>query len=816
MKQDRTWVGLCSCLIWAGVLWGALPAQAQSPYTLGWGLNGDYQASPVPTNVISGCSSISAGYLHSLAVKNGRVYAWGKNDYGQSTVPVAAWSGVTNVAGGGVFSLALKTDGTVLAWGAGLVATNIPSSATGGVSQVAAGDWHALALKDGGVIAWGSNGWGQCTVPDELTNGVTAVAAGGVYSMALKNGGVQVFGIPASNDYALGIRDVPAAATSGVSAIAAGRWHALALKDGGVIAWGASYDGTNSYDDATVVPAEASNGVASISAGDLFSLAVKTDGTLVFWGSTNMVGNTPIPAYAATGVVQAAAGGGHCLTLGSMLPPRFVSYNLPAAVLSNAYSGSVTALGEPAVTYYKGSVFPTWMTLNPNTGAIGGTPPELGNQIPFSVVASNTFGKATNSYTISIVMGAPALLTTSPLPNGEVGAPYSLQFVASNSPHFSVVGGVGGGIPAGLTLSTNGLLSGTPTATYNSFFQLRATNTVGSVSSNYFITISQPTNPPVFYTESPLPSGEVGVAYASQIVASNNPSFSLLTGSLPDGLVLAAGGWITGTPVRITNAAFTVRATNVVGSTNRAYALEIFGPPEFETASPLPAGSVDVPYSQQIEAAGEPYFSVAAGSLPPGLTLATNGLLSGTPTLLGPYNFTVLATNGFGSSNRVYDLVIAQIPVFTTESPLPAGILSVPYSESIVATGNPLFSVVSGSLPGGLILGTDGLLSGTPSAVGLYTFTVRATNDYGWSNRAFDLYINTLEGPEFTLIRVTNSAVRLVWSNPVPVGQVEVWRATNITTNPVSWSNLGVQSSPWTNTAPANPSYYQLRLLIGP
>ena len=53
---------------------------------------------------------------HSLALKDGRVLAWGRNDCGQTSVPVEAQSGVTAIAAGGYHSLALK-DGRVLAWG---------------------------------------------------------------------------------------------------------------------------------------------------------------------------------------------------------------------------------------------------------------------------------------------------------------------------------------------------------------------------------------------------------------------------------------------------------------------------------------------------------------------------------------------------------------------------------------------------------------------------------------------------------------------------------------------------------------------------
>ena len=771
------------------------------------------QAAPVPTTVMSGVSSIAAGYNHSLALKNGAVSAWGNSTFGQTTnVPVAAQSGVTQIAGGSSFSLALKTNGAVVAWGAGLIATNVPAALSSGVSQVAAGEWHALALKDGGVVAWGSNTFGESTVPSSLTSGVTAISGGGYYSMALKDGGVQIFGIAATNELEFGIQSVPAAATSGVTAISAGRWHALALKDGGVIAWGAS-----NYFDATAVPVEATTGVTAIAAGDLFSIALKTNGSLVIWGDDTK-GQLPIPVYAATGVTQIAAGVGHCLIVGPVMPPRFTAVNLPTPYIEYPYAGSVTATGNPTVHYFKFGVFPPWMTLHETTGAIGGTPPtNTANSIVyFTIVASNTVGRVTNTYTITpLVMpaGPPVFVTDNPLPDGVVGEPYELQIVASNTPVFSLVSG-GGELPAGLTLSTNGLISGTPTTVQESlFFTVRATNLAGASNRVYYLAINPPPSPPEFYTDSPLPSGEVGQPYSVQIVASNSPVFSLLAGALPDGLTLSTNGLISGTPTAIDQASFTIQATNMVGASNRVYELEIFGPPVFVTTSPLANGLLNVPYSLQIEVDGEPRFSVAAGSLPNGLTLATNGLLSGTPTAVGPFNFTVHATNGYGWSNRVFDLLIAQTPVFSTPSPLPGGKLGDTYSQQIEATGAPLFSVVAGSLPGGLELSVGGLLSGTPTVVGAFNFTVRATNDYGWSNRIYDLDIANYTAPEFTLIRATNSAVTLSWTNPNAGGNVQVWRSTNITVVPVIWSNLGVQVSPWTNNPAVMPSYYQLRMV---
>jgi len=117
----------------------------------------------------------------------------------------------------------------------------------------------------------------------------------------------------------------------------------------------------------------------------------------------------------------------------------------------------------------------------------------------------------------------------------------------------------------------------------------------------------------------------------------------------------------------------------------------------------LPNGALSTAYSQTLSATSAnggvaPYtFSVTAGALPAGLTLSSAGVLSGTPTAAGSFNFTVQATssNGF-SGTRAYTLAIAQAaqaitgfaatpaaPVFT-----PGGTFTVAASGG--ASGNPV------------------------------------------------------------------------------------------------------------------------------
>ncbi|MGD9781663.1 MAG: putative Ig domain-containing protein [Kiritimatiellia bacterium] len=724
----------------AGVLFAGTVLAATHP--LGWGLNGDRQASPVPTNVMDDASGIAAGYYHSLAFKDGRAWAWGLNTSGQTNVPIAAQSGVSQVAGGGSFSLALKDDGSVVAWGAGIVATNVPASLSGGVSQIAAGESHALALKDGGIVAWGDSTYGQTNVPPALTSGVAAISAGGFYSLALKtNGEVQVFGIAETNENEYGIRDVPPEALGGVTNIAAGRWHALALKDGGVIAWGAPFF------DATNVPAEAASGVAAIAAGDLFSIALKTNGTLVIWGAadTNFgFGQLPIPNYASNGVGAIAAGAGHCLAVCGAMPPRFLDAYTPNAFLGQPYSnGFVHAAGDPAVRYYTYGSWPGWLTLDENTGDLGGTPPELGLR-SFTVVISNSYGRATNSYEVNVLeppKGPPIFITTN-LPNGIVGAWYTNQIVVTNGGTFSVADG---SFPAGLAMDTNGWIEGTPLQVETLQVIVSVTNLAGSSNRLFTVAIDPPAGAPVFTTTNPLPSGVLGQPYSFQLETENYPTnFGVASGALPAGLGITSAGMITGTPAVAGTADFELVAENMAGAATNGYSLHINGPPVFTTDSPLPNGEIDLSYWQQIEATGDAVFSFFSGDLPDGLALDPTGLLSGMPTELGLFTFTVRATNVYGGSNRVFELTIDDSvgpPVFFTTNPLPGGVVAQAYSNQIVASRGPTFSLFDGALPGGLSLATNGWLTGTPTNTGAFEFTVQATNDYGGSNRTYNLQI---------------------------------------------------------------------------
>lgn len=155
------------------------------------------------------------------------------------------------------------------------------------------------------------------------------------------------------------------------------------------------------------------------------------------------------------------------------------------------------------------------------------------------------------------------------------------------------------------------------------------------------------------------------------------------------------------------------------------------------TTATIPGGMVNLAYTTTIAATGglAPYsFSVSAGSLPAGITLATStGVLSGTPTTAGSSTFTVQVADSETpavTATQSFTVLIVPTLAITTTS-LPAANIGVSYSSTIVATGGVspyTFAVTTGSLPAGLTLSSTGTLSGTPTAAGTFTFTITVTD----------------------------------------------------------------------------------------
>jgi uncharacterized repeat protein (TIGR03803 family) len=200
-------------------------------------------------------------------------------------------------------------------------------------------------------------------------------------------------------------------------------------------------------------------------------------------------------------------------------------------------------------------------------------------------------------------------------------------------------------------------------------------------------------------------------------------------------LTLATNGLISGTPTVPGIASFTVMVTDALSNTAiQALELTVITPPPQVATIALSNGVVGMAYSQQLSAiSGQPPYSwsLFSGSLPLGLMLATNGLISGIPTNGGTNNFTVEVTDAANNTaTQALQLTVVTPPQVATVK-LPNGLTGVAYNQQLSAIfGQPPYSwsLFSGSLPSGLTLAANGLISGIPTVPGIASLTVMVTD----------------------------------------------------------------------------------------
>ena len=315
-----------------------------------------------------------------------------------------------------------------------------------------------------------------------------------------------------------------------------------------------------------------------------------------------------------------------------------------------------------------------------------------------------------------------------------------------------------GSLPNGLSLSSAGVLSGTPTAFGSFNFTLRAANSNGYDTRLFTLVI----NAVPAITQTSLPWAVINEPYSQQLNATGHPavtSWALTSGSLPVGLSLnSATGLISGTPTALGSSTFAVVASNGAGnSAPRNLTITISaGPvaPTMTTPVALPSADAGANVSIALTADGTAAtWSLAPGSsLPDGLVLSSGGVISGTPTQAGTFSFTIMAQNVAGLYQRIFSIDITAAPITAILTiALPNGIIGTAYNATLDVDGTPpiTWSIASGNLPGGLSLNQiTGEISGTPNAAGEFVFTVQASNltTIGGVSRELSIIVESPDG----------------------------------------------------------------------
>lgn len=397
-----------------------------------------------------------------------------------------------------------------------------------------------------------------------------------------------------------------------------------------------------------------------------------------------------------------------------------------SAVISPAIAAGSTSFAITSGTK------PSPMTFSSSTGIISGIPATAGTY-PLTVqVTDGNNNSATDTFSLvvtgTLAYALPATLST-------------LQGYASAAPTLGGISGVtswtvsSGALPPGMTLNSNGTISGTPAATGPYTFAVTASNaTQTAVSPAYSVAVENIPAVSLSYSPTVIPAGTAVTVAPSGITG---VSYALTSGTVPSPMGFTSGtGNIAGNPATAGTYPLTIQATDADNNTATAsFTLTVTGGltyklpaalstmQSYTSAAPTVSGNVSSVTS----------WTVSSGALPPGMTLGSNGAISGTPTTAGPYSFAITAANATQTAvSPTYSMVVQGVPaVWVTYPAIGALTLSTTLSNTYPAASASLNSPTYkklGSFPPGMSFSTGGVISGKPTATGTYNFTVVATD----------------------------------------------------------------------------------------
>jgi len=372
-------------------------------------------------------------------------------------------------------------------------------------------------------------------------------------------------------------------------------------------------------------------------------------------------------------------------------------------------------------------------------GAVSWSHPVAGSY-SFSVTVRNTAGKtATGSVALTIVP-VPAAPT---VPGGAImlktGGALSVSLGVTAPSNSGTISYALSGAPAGLSVSSAGVLTWAQGVQGSYRFAASATNSYGKTGSGVYTLTVIPQLPPVFTGNTSL-SAVAGSAFSANLSVSNPNGGSLNLGlaGAPAGMALSASGvlsWlhpVTGIYI------FTASASDSYGYTGTAaYKLAVYGPPHVPGASYT--GNTGSAFSAGAGASdpiGSALVYTLAGA-PSGLSISSAGVLSWAAPVKGVYAFSLTARNAAGlSATASYHLTIYGLPQVSSTGLTAAS--GTAWSRAVSASdpnGSALTFSMSGA-PAGLAISAGGVLSWSKAVKGSYTLTITARDALGLSGSA--------------------------------------------------------------------------------
>src|SRR5216110_210316 len=476
--------------------------------------------------------------------------------------------------------------------------------------------------------------------------------------------------------------------------------------------------------------------------------------------TSGLISGTPTTAGTYSVTISATNGGGTgSATLTLTINPAKPVITSPLTATGQvgvAFSYQITATNNP--TSFNATGLPAGLSVNTSTGLISGTPTTAGTY-SITISATNAGGTGSATLTLTINNPVPTITSISPTSTTVGSAQFTLTVNGTKFVSTSTVNWNGSALTTTFVSSIK-LTAIVPAA--NVATAGTASITVvnpspgGGTSNSVTFTINNPVPTTTSISPNCTTAGSAdftltvnGTNFVSTStvnwngapLATSFVSSTQLTATVPASLVATAG-----------TASVTVANPSPGGGTSNAQTFTIANTPAI--TSPLTAtGTLGVAFSYTITATNNPTSYTATG-LPPGLKLETPppssdlGLIDGTPTTEGTYNVTITASNGAGlcsTGGATLVITIISTPVIT--STLTAtGTAGGTFSYQITATSSPT-SYDADGLPAGLTLNTTtGLISGTPTGVGVFSVTIYATNVAGTGSAALTLTISLPSG----------------------------------------------------------------------
>ncbi len=262
--------------------------------------------------------------------------------------------------------------------------------------------------------------------------------------------------------------------------------------------------------------------------------------------------------------------------------------------LDQVFVWAPISTGGSATTWTISPALPAGLSFNTSNGTLSGTPTALATSAIYTVTATNAAGSASATLELAVTHLKPNFSYTPTPRTLTAGTAVTWNPIIYGGP--STTWSIDKALPAGLNFNaTTGAITGTPTvASAATTYSVTASNTGGSYSATFNLTVVLPALPVIAYSPTSR-TLDVGVAMTPWTPTSTGgavATWSVGT-ALPAGLSLnATTGSITGTPTLGQNpTSYTITATNLGGSATFQITLGILAPPIL----PAPANATVVP-----------------------------------------------------------------------------------------------------------------------------------------------------------------------------------------------------------------------------